>query len=100
MLNLKTFLDEQKEWSERVFGPGNRTLGVIKHIRLELNEIEENPIDLLEWIDVVLLSLDGAWRAGYTSKQIIDALIEKSAINRARKYSSPGAQHEPVLHLK
>jgi len=45
---------------------GTRTKGVIDHLRKELDEVEKEPTDLLEWIDLVLLALDGAWRHGYT----------------------------------
>ena len=64
----------------------SRTLGVIDHIRKELREIEADPADVKEWIDVVILALDGAWRAGYEPQQIIDALVTKQAKNEARAW--------------
>lgn len=79
-------LTRQREWSERTFGPGTRTKGVIDHIRKELNEIEADPTDVKEWIDVVILGLDGAWRAGYSPDQIIAALAAKQAKNEARTW--------------
>ena len=83
-MNLVEFLDKKEKWSRKTFGEGQRTQGVIAHIKEELKEIEENPNDLFEWIDVVLLALDGAWRAGYTSEQIQQALIDKQEINYKR----------------
>lgn len=50
------------EWSEKTFGPGMRTEGITAHIRKELLEIEEDPNSLEEWIDVMILAFDGAWR--------------------------------------
>lgn len=79
-------LERQRRFSERTFGPGSRAAGVIDHIRKELREIEENPGDLAEWIDVVILALDGAWRTGATPAQIIDALLAKQAKNEARTW--------------
>ena len=79
-------LYRQLAFSERTFGPGARTAGVIDHIRKELREIEEHPHDLREWIDVVILGLDGAWRAGYTPEDIIGTLISKQAANELRAW--------------
>lgn len=49
-------LRRQREFSERTFGPGARTNGVIDHIRKELREIEAKPDDLSEWIGSCLVS--------------------------------------------
>lgn len=76
----------QRQWSERTFGPGTRTKGVVEHIRKELKEIEADPSDIEEWIDVVILALDGAWRAGAEPQQIIDTLLGKQAKNEARTW--------------
>lgn len=79
-------LAHQHAWSEKTFGPGRRTTMVIDHIRKELQEIEDAPCDVTEWIDVVILALDGAWRAGFSPAQIIEALIAKQAKNEARTW--------------
>ena len=78
-------LERQREFSERTFGPGPRTNGVLDHIRKELAEIEAEPLSM-EWIDVVILALDGAWRAGHEPQEIIDAIIAKQAKNEARAW--------------
>lgn len=79
-------LQRQMDWSERTFGPGARTGGVIDHIRKELSEIEADPTDISEWIDVAILALDGAWRAGYSPEQIINGLIAKQEKNEGRAW--------------
>lgn len=79
-------LAHQREWSERTFGPGPRTKGVLDHIRKELQEIEDDPSDLREWVDVVILALDGAWRAGWQPQEIINAIKAKQAKNEARTW--------------
>ncbi|HIE2480258.1 dATP/dGTP pyrophosphohydrolase domain-containing protein [Pseudomonas aeruginosa] len=85
-------LERQRRFSERTFGPGSRAAGVVDHIRKELREIEEAPGDLAEWIDVVILALDGAWRTGATPAQIIDALVAKQTKNESRTWLDKGAE--------
>lgn len=79
-------LERQQEWSERTFGPGARAAGVIDHIRKELREIEADPGDLREWVDVIILALDGAWRSGAAPDQIIDAIVVKQTKNEGRTW--------------
>lgn len=79
-------LTRQMLWSERTFGPGPRTAGVTDHIRKELREIEAAPDDLGEWVDVIILAFDGAWRCGADPQQIIDAVKVKQAKNEAREW--------------
>ena len=79
-------LARQREFSERTFGPGSRTNGVIDHITKELEEIRADPTDLKEWVDVIILAFDGAWRAGWEPQEIIDAIIEKQSLNEQRNW--------------
>lgn len=67
-------------------GPGPRVAGVLDHIRKECNEVAAKPDDLSEWIDIVILALDGAWRSGATPQQIVAALAAKQAKNEARAW--------------
>ena len=82
--DFKAHLIRQREWSTETFGPGARTRGITDHIRKELREIEVEPDDLREWIDVVILALDGAWRCGAEPEDIINALRGKQAENELR----------------
>lgn len=84
--DFRAHLERQREFSSRTFGPGMRTAGVVDHIRKELCEIERAPTDLTEWIDVVILALDGAWRCGATPEQIIAALVAKQTKNEGRAW--------------
>lgn len=84
--NLAEFIKHQKDFSSRAFGPNFRWKGIVEHIRKELKEIESNPTDLFEWIDVAILALDGAWRAGYEPEQICLALNEKLEKNKSRSW--------------
>lgn len=79
-------LANQRSWSTETFGPGNRTEGVIAHIRKELIEIEQDPLDIFEWVDVLILAFDGAWRAGWEPQEIIDAIKMKQKTNEKRTW--------------
>jgi hypothetical protein len=85
-LDLVQHLHRQRAFSLKTFGPGNRTKGVIDHITKELKEIEADPSDLYEWVDLVLLALDGAWRAGHPPEAIANAISDKQTRNEARKW--------------
>ena len=86
-------------WSVETFGDGMRTAGLCKHIEKELDEIRAAPNDVMEWVDVIILALDGAWRAGYSAGQIAAALQEKQRINIAREWFYRG-DDEPIEHAR
>jgi len=98
--NLVEYIRRQIEWSSRTFGPGPRTAGLLAHIRSELTEIEDDPADVTEWIDVIILAIDGAWRAGHSPEAIVAALHAKQAKNEARKWPDwrTGDPNEPIEH--
>jgi hypothetical protein len=82
--DMVAHLARQAAWSEKTFGPGARTAGVVDHIRKELLEIEADPGDLKEWIDVTILALDGAWRSGASPAEIMEAIVAKQTKNEGR----------------
>lgn len=61
-MNLEAHLLRQMAFSHATFGPGVRTEGVVDHIRKELVEVEEANGASDEWVDVVILALDGLTR--------------------------------------
>lgn len=85
-LCLIKHLYRQIAFSLKAFGPGARTEGVVDHICKELKEVLAAPHDLEEWTDLILLSLDGAWRAGYTPEEVADSVTAKLAKNEARTW--------------
>ena len=84
--DLVAHLTRQREFSLKTFGPGARTKGVIDHIRKELAEIEAQPDDIEEWVDVIILAFDGAWRAGWEPAKIVEAIVAKQKKNEARQW--------------
>jgi hypothetical protein len=88
-MNLVAHLYRQRAFSRATFGPGTRTKGVCDHIRKELKEIEacmERRQALGEWVDVILLALDGAWRTGYSPEDVVQAIELKQTINEDRDW--------------
>lgn len=92
---LEEHLKRQIAFSKATFGPGARQKGVIDHIEKELDEIKDSGFnDSNEWVDVVLLGLDGLWRSIaaanplWTTDQIavyvVDLLIFKQNKNEDR----------------
>ena len=61
-MDLEQHLMRQMAFSHSTFGPGERTGGVIDHIRKELREVEDANGESDEWVDVVILALDGLTR--------------------------------------
>jgi len=99
-VNLEKHIESQRVWSKRTFGDGPRTEGILKHIEAEMREVREHPEDLFEWIDIVILALDGAWRAGHSPYDIALALQTKMLKNINRTWPKPVSQDEPVMHIK
>lgn len=83
---IQTYYERQIEWSRETFGPALRTKGVLDHIRKELAEIELEPHDLSEWVDVVILAMDGFWRHGGNAADLLPALLAKQKKNMARTW--------------
>jgi len=86
--DLIAHLKRQREFSLKTFGPGDRGKGVRDHITKELAEIEAERVGqrLEEWVDVILLALDGAWRDGHEPEEIVEALVDKLARNELRSW--------------
>lgn len=68
--DLIAFLERLRSWGFETFGHGERRQGVCDHIRREIEEIEVNPCDAVEWADVILLAFAGLFRAGVEPKAI------------------------------
>lgn len=100
--DLIAHLYRQLTFSVRTFGPGQRTAGVLDHIRKELLEIEASPDDLEEWIDVIILAFDGALRAGYLPGEIASALVDKQTKNEGRIWPDWlwGDQDKAIEHIR
>lgn len=98
-MDLIGHIERHRAWSALTFGPRDHRPvdGILDHLKKELKEIAENPADLEEWIDLITLAIDGAWRfaesftnragdGGLTSKAIADVLAWKLNKNMNRTW--------------
>lgn len=88
-MDLVQHLYRQRAWSRATFGPKQRKGGVIDHIRKELKEIEAEHSahgELEEWVDVILLALDGALRTGCDPEMVCEAILRKQDKNEEREW--------------
>lgn len=101
-LELVQHLYRQRAFSKATFGPGQRTEGVLDHAIKEIEEIREKPDDLEEWIDLILLAFDGAWRAGFTPEEIVKMILFKQGKNEDRVWPDwrSADQSKAIEHVK
>lgn len=100
--DLVKHIERQWRFSQKTFGPKQTTEGVIDHIRKELEELDESPRDIEEWVDVIFLALDGACRSGATAGQITAAIEAKLTKNEKREWPN-WREHNPdkgMEHVK
>jgi len=97
---LVDIIIRQRDFSVKTFGPGPRTKGLQQHIRKELEEIDRAPLDVEEWIDIVILALDGAWRAGFTPAEVVRVLTAKQSKNERRSWPDwrQASQDQAIEH--
>lgn len=97
--SIERFFQAKTAWSAETFGTDYPTEAIARHIELELVEIRENPSDLLEWIDVVMLGFEGYWRNGGASVNLTPDLWRKLEICKQRSYPAPVGD-EPAEHVR
>jgi hypothetical protein len=88
-MDIVHHLYRQRAFSRATFGPGKRKAGIIDHIRKELVEVEaeiDDTRELEEWIDVIILAFDGAWRTGAIPEQVAQAIRRKQDENELRDW--------------
>lgn len=100
--SLAKFIDQKYAWSRKTFGPGDRHRGIVDHIAKELQEVLKDPKDLEEWVDIILLAIDGACRAGYDGKDITVGILSKHLKNCTRQWPPLGEQNpdKAAEHLR
>jgi hypothetical protein len=90
------------QWQHETFGPNRPVTGVLEHMRREIAEIEAKPQDRAEWADLLILLIAGADRAGVPLKDVLEAAVLKTHVNKRRKWPDWRTQPEdaPIHHLK
>ncbi len=101
MFDLIQYIENQKAFSKVTYGPKPRLQGITNHIREEADEIDLDPTDLEEWIDIIQLGLDGAWRSGHTPQEIVDMLHYKLEKNKRRDWPDwrTSDPDKPIGHI-
>lgn len=106
-MDFYEILWRQIDFSFRTFGPGTRHQALLDHIQKELKEVDEahawdSEAELNEWIDVVILALDAAWRLGFPPYKIIQALQAKQRKNEERVWPDwrTSKPDEAIQHVK
>lgn len=84
--DLVAYIRAQIMFSANAFGPGPRLDGVLDHLAKEMIEVREHPQDPLEWADLIILAIDGAWRQDISPEDLTSALVVKQEMNRARRW--------------
>lgn len=94
-------LYDQALWSAETFGPGFRT-GVFRHIEKEVKEAEAKPDDVSEWADLLILTFDGAMRAGHQPEDILRAYHTKMVENQRRQWPDWRGlpTDQPIEHVR
>lgn len=101
---LDGYIAEHIDFSLEALGPGERRDGLLRHLESELQEIRDASDDevLGEWVDVIILGIDGAQRTGANASQIAAALVAKLKRNKARTWPDwrnvPDGQ--PIEHVR
>lgn len=98
-VTFKDYLLRQMAFSRGTFGPGERFNGVLDHIEKEIAELRELPnahARPSEWVDIVILALDGLTRSilkrvegashDYAATVAVATILQKLGANELRDW--------------
>lgn len=88
MMNWAEMQKKQYKWSRETFGESSMESN-IDHLRDELAEIIENPTDIEEWADVMLLYMNALSFVDFTMDDVLEAVHKKYEKNNKRKWGKP-----------
>lgn len=86
---FQDYLIRHLEWGHAMFGTpaeGRGPLGPLDHLKKEIAEIESEPHDTKEWVDAIILAIDGYLRAGGNVGNVLHDLFAKQEKNFTRKW--------------
>lgn len=99
MTDFKRFQTECHRWSEQTFGIGRSPDGPIAHLVKEVEELQKQPYDLMEYADCLMLILDAASNADIPADILLEAAWDKLEINRHRDWGKPD-ENGVVEHVR
>lgn len=101
---MDSMIDVHREWALLIFGPmtEEKRKGIIKHLRKELDEIEKDPTDPKEWIDVMILAIHGLFTLGLDGGDVLEAYADKMLDNFEREWPDwrTADPTEPLEHVR
>lgn len=102
LFDFGAFIEDKWQFSQDTFGPKYAVARVIAHMRKEIEEVAKKPDDLMEWIDIINLAIDGALRTGHKPQDITKALTEKLAILKSRDWPDwrTAGENDPIEHVR
>lgn len=87
--------DDIWEWAKKTF-PKSKTENHLNHLLTEIEELKQDPKDILEYADCFIILLHVARQHGISVDILRDAIKIKMDINKKRNWTKPdkdGAQH-------
>ena len=105
MERIQRLQDNIAEWSDASFGTDDRTIGILNHLKEEIEEVveaknnyEEDPTGILqarmasEFADCLILILDAARKSDLDTTLLLQAAEHKMQINRNREWKPANEQ--------
>lgn len=99
LLNL---INDQSKWSQETFGTDSikGPIGALKHLKKEVDECLQDPSDIKEYVDCLLLILDASRRAGFPIIDLLNAAENKMIENKQRVWPKTDDMDAYVEHVK
>ena len=99
LLNL--IAEEQAEWSQATFGSDEERgpIGALMHLEKEAQEAQACPSDITEYADCLLLILDAARRAGFSTRELLQHTYDKLQVCKQRRWPKPKPD-QPGEHIR
>lgn len=66
------YIADHISWSEATFGDRGNMEYLLRHIEKEIAEVKVHPDNLEEWIDIMILAIEGLWKTGLTAEEITE----------------------------
>lgn len=91
------------KWAQATFGSDQERgpIGPLKHLIKEVQETMEDPSNIVEWADCMIILFDGCRRAGHTFRDLVGAMRGKHQVNVTRKWpKADSGNPEPIEHVR
>jgi hypothetical protein len=92
--SLDQFWKELSKWSQDTFGSDGwrGPTGPLQHLAKEVQETLQDPVDIIEYADMLFLVFDACRRAGFDYPDLEKAVWHKLNLNRKRSWSPPSQE--------